>query len=421
VHSSSNPAAAAIGHILPGLLRGLEVTLEATVLGSLVAFALGLVFAVVRLVRVPVASKAVWLFVEFIRSTPLLVQLYFVYFVFPSALGIRMSSLATGVVTLGVHYATYTSEAYRAGIESLPRGQWEAATALSLPRLRVWTSVIIPQAIRRALPALGNYVVSMLKETPVLLTVGVLDLVGQADTIGSNAYRYVEPFTIAGLLFLLLSYPSSVLVRRLGLERVDEGTILLGGDYLSHMRRGDRLVPASEKHLRTVRKRVGMVFQHFNLFPNMNVLRNITEAPVRVLGLPKAEAEQRARELLDMVGMSDCADSATSQLSGGQQQRVAIARALAMRPDVLLLDEVTSALDPELIGGVLGVLREIAGNTDITMLCVTHEMRFAQDISDRVLMFDQGQVVEEGPPGKLFSHPAQPRTKEFLSAVLDRG
>jgi polar amino acid transport system ATP-binding protein len=214
---------------------------------------------------------------------------------------------------------------------------------------------------------------------------------------------------------------TTILRLLMGLERVDEGTILLGGDYLSHMRRGDRLVPASEKHLRTVRKRVGMVFQHFNLFPNMNVLRNITEAPVRVLGLPKAEAEQRARELLGMVGMSDYAESATGQLSGGQQQRVAIARALAMRPDVLLLDEVTSALDPELIGGVLGVLREIAESTDITMLCVTHEMRFAQDISDRVLMFDQGQVVEEGPPGKLFRQPAQPRTKEFLSAVLDRG
>jgi polar amino acid transport system ATP-binding protein len=204
------------------------------------------------------------------------------------------------------------------------------------------------------------------------------------------------------------------------LERVDKGTIQVGDDYLSHVRHGDKLVPADEKHLRQVRKRVGMVFQQFNLFPNMKVLRNITEAPIRVLGQPRDQAEQRARELLDMVGLADKADAQPTQLSGGQQQRVAIARALAMQPDVLLLDEVTSALDPELVAGVLDVLREIAEGTDITLLCVTHEMGFARDVSDRVLMFDQGRIVEEAPPEKLFSDPEQPRTREFLRAVLDR-
>jgi polar amino acid transport system ATP-binding protein len=214
---------------------------------------------------------------------------------------------------------------------------------------------------------------------------------------------------------------TTILRLLMGLERVDGGTIQVGGEYLSHTRRGDKLVVASEKHLRTVRKRIGMVFQQFNLFPNMTVLRNITEAPVHALGLPKAEAEHRARDLLQMVGMADRAGQHPNQLSGGQQQRVAIARALAMRPDVLLLDEVTSALDPELVGEVLSVLRQIAESTDITMLIVTHEMRFAQDISDRVLMFDAGQVVEEGPPAKLLSDPAEERTRKFLSAVLDRG
>ena len=204
------------------------------------------------------------------------------------------------------------------------------------------------------------------------------------------------------------------------LERVDKGTIQVGEEYLSHMRKGDELVPADEKHLRQVRKRVGMVFQQFNLFPNMKVLRNITEAPIRVLGQSRDEAEQRARELLDMVGLADKVDAHPTQLSGGQQQRVAIARALAMQPDVLLLDEVTSALDPELVAGVLDVLREIASRTDITMLVVTHEMGFARDVSDRVLMFDEGRIVEEAPPDKLFSDPEQPRTREFLRAVLDR-
>ena len=201
--------------ILPGLLHGLLVTFEATVLGSALAYVLGLVFALVRRARIPVLSQAVWLFVEFIRSTPLLVQLYFLYFVFPALFGITLGSLTTGVIGLGVHYATYTAEVYRAGIDAVPRGQWEAATALNLPRGRTWTSVILPQAIPRVLPALGNYMISMLKETPLLLSIGVLDLVGQAQAAGAGAYRYVEPFTLAGLFFLVLSYPASVLVRRL--------------------------------------------------------------------------------------------------------------------------------------------------------------------------------------------------------------
>jgi polar amino acid transport system ATP-binding protein len=163
-----------------------------------------------------------------------------------------------------------------------------------------------------------------------------------------------------------------------------------------------------------------MVFQQFNLFPNMSVLRNVTEAPVHVLGLSRDEANERARGLLELVGLSDKADSHPARLSGGQQQRVAIARALAMQPKILLLDEVTSALDPELVAGVLDVLRNIANETDITMLCVTHEMGFARDVSDRVLMFDQGQIVEEGSPEKIFSEPEHQRTQDFLHAVLDQ-
>ncbi|MEW2402298.1 ectoine/hydroxyectoine ABC transporter ATP-binding protein EhuA [Streptomyces sp. NPDC046862] len=193
------------------------------------------------------------------------------------------------------------------------------------------------------------------------------------------------------------------------LLKPDEGTITVAGD---------QLFPASEKQVREVRKKIGMVFQQFNLFPNMKVLRNITEAPVTVLGMSKDEAEQRARELLEMVGLGDKCDAYPTQLSGGQQQRVAIARALAMRPQVLLLDEVTSALDPELVAGVLDLLRDIARTTDITMLCVTHEMNFARDISDQVLMFDSGHVIESGPPEKIFGDPEHARTREFLGAVL---
>ncbi|MEU3659678.1 ectoine/hydroxyectoine ABC transporter ATP-binding protein EhuA [Streptomyces sp. NPDC032940] len=193
------------------------------------------------------------------------------------------------------------------------------------------------------------------------------------------------------------------------LLKPDEGTITVDGQ---------KLFPATEKERREVRKQIGMVFQQFNLFPNMSVLRNITEAPVTVLGLSKDEAVERAKGLLDMVGLADKCDARPAQLSGGQQQRVAIARALAMRPKVLLLDEVTSALDPELVAGVLDLLRDIARSTDITMLCVTHEMNFARDISDQVLMFDSGRVIEAGAPEKIFSEPEHDRTREFLSAVL---
>ncbi|CAL9430794.1 Arginine transport ATP-binding protein ArtM [Streptomyces sp. enrichment culture] len=193
------------------------------------------------------------------------------------------------------------------------------------------------------------------------------------------------------------------------LTKPDEGTITVDGE---------QLFPAPEKRVREIRKKIGMVFQQFNLFPNMTVLRNITEAPVTVLGMSKDAAEERARELLELVGLSEHLDKHPGQLSGGQQQRVAIARALAMRPQVLLLDEVTSALDPELVAGVLDVLRDIARSTDITMLCVTHEMNFARDISDQVLMFDSGRVIESGPPEKIFNEPEHDRTREFLGAVL---
>ncbi|GAA4918339.1 ectoine/hydroxyectoine ABC transporter ATP-binding protein EhuA [Streptomyces coeruleoprunus] len=202
---------------------------------------------------------------------------------------------------------------------------------------------------------------------------------------------------------------TTILRMLMTLEKPDRGTIDVNGG---------RLFPADEKQRREVRKQIGMVFQQFNLFPNMSVLRNITEAPVKVLGLGRDEAVERARDLLDLVGLADRADARPSQLSGGQQQRVAIARALAMRPKVLLLDEVTSALDPELVAGVLDVLRDIARSTDITMLCVTHEMNFARDISDEVLMFDSGRVIEAGSPGKIFSEPEHERTREFLGAVL---
>ncbi|MGO1479934.1 MAG: amino acid ABC transporter ATP-binding protein [Brachybacterium sp.] len=202
------------------------------------------------------------------------------------------------------------------------------------------------------------------------------------------------------------------------LEELTGGYIHVAGQPLQYEEKGGRRQRVPDKQRRRTTTQIGMVFQHFNLFPNMTVLENIIEAPIHVMGLSKADAIAKADALLEKVGMGAKRDFNPSQLSGGQQQRVAIARALAMDPEILLLDEVTSALDPELVDEVLGVLKDIAAETDISMLIVTHEMQFAKEVSDRVMMFDQGSIVEEGTPQKIFSEPEHQRTRDFLRAVL---
>ncbi len=214
---------------------------------------------------------------------------------------------------------------------------------------------------------------------------------------------------------------TTVLRMLMTLEEIDEGVIYVDGKPLTHMERGGKLVKASAAHLRRQRGNIGMVFQHFNLFPHMTALKNCMEAPVQVLGLSKDEAEARSVELLDMVGLADKKDQHPSRLSGGQQQRVAIARALAMRPKVMLLDEVTSALDPEVIGEVLNVIRHLNTEYKLTMLMVTHQMGFAKEISDRVCFFFAGKIAEQGPPEQIFGDPQNKRTRQFLSAVLEAG
>jgi polar amino acid transport system ATP-binding protein len=203
------------------------------------------------------------------------------------------------------------------------------------------------------------------------------------------------------------------------LERIDAGTIEVGGVQLYHEQvgQGSQLKPASEKHIRRVRSNIGMVFQHFNLFPHMSSLENIMLAPVKVHGKSRDEARELGMELLAKVGLAEHANHTPGQLSGGQKQRVAIARALATEPSVMLFDEVTSALDPELVGEVLEVLRDIAEEGKTTMMLVTHEMGFAKEVADRVLMFDNGQIVEEGKPTDLLRNPQKQRTKDFLGAV----
>ena len=194
------------------------------------------------------------------------------------------------------------------------------------------------------------------------------------------------------------------------LERLDSGRIFLGNEEIT--RRG--------VDVNAIRRRIGIVFQAFNLFPQMTVLRNVTLAPRDVLKLSRREAEERALELLGRFGLADRGDEYPDRLSGGQQQRVAIVRALAMRPELMLLDEVTSALDPELVAEVLNVIRELAEG-GMTMLIATHEMGFARDIASRVCFLDGGLIIEEGLPDEIFARPKQPRTQRFLERIIEAG
>ena len=194
------------------------------------------------------------------------------------------------------------------------------------------------------------------------------------------------------------------------LEPIDEGRILVAG----------RDVTAPGVDVNRIRRGIGIVFQAYNLFPHMTVLRNVTLAPREVLGRSKRDAEGEAVELLERFGLADKRDDYPDRLSGGQQQRVAIVRALAMRPQLMLLDEVTSALDPELVGEVLNVIRELAAG-GMTMLIATHEMGFAREIADRVCFLDEGVILEEGPPADIFSAPREPRTHQFLQRIVDAG
>jgi len=195
------------------------------------------------------------------------------------------------------------------------------------------------------------------------------------------------------------------------LERVDEGRIVFDGLDLSN----------GKVDVNAMRRRIGIVFQAYNLFPHMTVLQNVTLAPRKVLGLGRRKAEARARELLRRIGLEEKAEEFPDRLSGGQQQRVAIARALAMDPKLMLLDEITSALDPQLVSEVLNLVRSLTDEFGMTMIIATHEMSFAREVADRVCFLDEGVILEEGPPDQIFSSPKEPRTQEFLARILAAG
>ena len=200
--------------LIPTMLEGLWTTIQITLAGMAIALVVGLVVAIIRRSKIPVISQLFGFYVQFVRGTPLLIQAYFAYILLPDY-GLTLSPLVTGIIVLGINYSAYTAEVYRAGVEDVPVGQWEAATALSLPIQRTWGRIVLPQALRSVTPVLGNYLIQMFKDSAVLFTISVYELMGHVDTIGSDTYRYLEPVTIAAALYLIVSLISSQFVRLL--------------------------------------------------------------------------------------------------------------------------------------------------------------------------------------------------------------
>jgi polar amino acid transport system ATP-binding protein len=251
--------------------------------------------------------------------------------------------------------------------------------------------------------------------TPLVRALNVTKAFGHVEVLKGIDLE-VDPGEVVCLLGPSGSGKTTFLRCINSLERIDGGRIWVDGDLVGLEEKNGRLHRLSDKRIAAQRRDIGMVFQRFNLFPHLTALENVVEAPIRVRGLQKAEAHERARVLLERVGLADRAQNYPAQLSGGQQQRVAIARALAMQPKLMLFDEPTSALDPELVGEVLAVMRELAAD-GTTMIVVTHEVAFAREVADQVVFMDAGVVVEHGTPAEVIENPREERTRTFLARM----
>jgi polar amino acid transport system substrate-binding protein len=474
-------------------LRGGAVTLLVSLLAMALAAPIGLALALARLHGGRGFRLAAHAYVELFRGTPLLLQLYLLYYGLAPL--IHLDALAAAVLGLGLNYGAYEAEVQRAALGSVPVGQAEAAAALGLSRVQALRLVLVPQALRTALPAMTNDLIALLKDSSLVSVITVVELTKQMTITAVDVRSWALPGVACAALYFAMSYPlarlAARLERRLGerpeapvgpaaasLEtagatagvaastvRSNETVIRMRGLAKNHgtrtvlwgidaeVRRGETIAlvgpsgggkstllrclngleafdagsievaglslgPGATDDARlllALRSRVGMVFQGFHLFPHLTALENVCLAPLHARGEPRDAALARGRALLARVGLADRASALPGQLSGGQQQRVAIARALATRPEVVLLDEPTSALDPQMRGEVLAVLRDLAREGH-TMLVVTHEMAFARAAASRVWVFDEGRLVEDGPPSEVCDQPRSDRARAFFGA-----
>jgi polar amino acid transport system permease protein len=535
---------------LPFLLQGALLAVEIAVIALVIGNSLGLLFALIRLSHIWPLRWIIAFYVWFVRGTPILLQLIFLYDVLP-VFHIVLDPVTTAIIGFGLNEAAFAGEIIRGGILSVSRTQWTAAQSLGMGTPLMMRRIIVPQAMKAFLPAIGNDAISVLKNTSLASVIAVNELTLRSETIVSLNFQFFPVFLGAGTMYLLLtsviamgqvrlerrfnidrrqapgawsrlmgfrlsrqqvvpspdvasasapasgatepltqrmpetetapatgsavdirsiigasagtggaatnggpfvevrgaakSYshrsilrgvsfevragevltvmgPSgsgkSTLLRLINhLEVLDSGEVTVEGRYVGYFRRKDgRLHPVRGLAAARADARIGIVFQHFNLFEHLTALENVIETPIHVYHVQRTEAEAEGRALLRLVGLEGDADYYPHRLSGGQQQRVAIARALAIHPRLMLFDEPTSALDPELVGEVLRVIRRLAEG-GMTMIVVTHEVAFARELADRVLFMADGVIVEEGTPEQVLDHPKNPRTQQFLRQV----
>jgi polar amino acid transport system permease protein len=488
------------------LLEGAVNALKIAALAMVGGVVLGLGLALMRLSTIAPVRGAGWLYIWFMRGTPLILQLVFLYDALP-AVGIRLDSFTTAVLGFTLNEAAFCGEIIRGGILSVDRKQGLAAASFGMGPFLTLRRIILPQAMRAILPAMANQVISLIKGTSIASVIFVNELTFRAQQIVGQNFKFFTVFAAAGIIYLALtsavavaqfylernfnnererksravppnsvsteawtdtikagpaesadqdvpfvvlqnvqkSYGSREILRGIDLtikrgevvvlmgpsgsgkstllrlvnhlEQLDWGEITVDGKFVGYERKpGGGLAPTRKLAKARAEARIGMVFQHFNLFDHLTALENIIEAPMRVYGEPADKMRALGMSLLNAVGLSGHADHLPHRLSGGQQQRVAIARALAISPRLMLFDEPTSALDPELVGEVLAAIRRLA-EAGMTMMIVTHEVRFAREVADRVIFMDDGQVIEQGPPEQVLDHPAQERTQRFLRMV----
>jgi polar amino acid transport system permease protein len=538
--SALSPISEMLGYVVsPFLLQGAWLAVEIAALAMVGGMIMGLGLALLRISRLAPLRAIAWFYIWFVRGTPQLLQLVFIYDALPP-LGITLDTFTTAVLGFALNEAAFSAEIIRGGILSVNRNQAIAANAFGMRPFLTLRRIILPQAMKAILPGMANDVISMIKGTSIASVIFVNELTFRSQQIVGQNFKFFTVFGAAGIIYLVMTsavaaaqallerrfnleidrsagrgsgfgslfgfslfnararerqaptlapslapgpqtlappesasldwirkvtagaaeettiepfvtfrnvhkaYGSREVLRGIDLEvrkgevvvimgpsgsgkstllrlvnhleALDWGEIQVEGKYVGYRLRNKMLRPIRDLAKARAEARIGMVFQHFNLFDHLTALENVMEAPLRVYGEPPEKVRTLALNLLAAVGLSQHTDKLPHRLSGGQQQRVAIARALAISPRLMLFDEPTSALDPELVGDVLAVMRRLA-EAGMTMLVVTHEVRFAQDVADRIVFMDEGLVVEQGTPAEVLRNPKQERTQRFLRMV----
>jgi polar amino acid transport system permease protein len=490
----------AMAEVLPTMiLVGLKNTLILAAASTVLGVVIGMLLAIMGISRSPWLRIPARVYTDIFRGLPAIVTILLIGQGF-ARLGRELfgpSPYPLGILALSLIAGAYIGEIFRSGIQSVERGQLEACRALSMSYSQGMRLIVVPQGVRRVLPALVNQFIGNVKDSSLVYFLGLLASEREIFRVGQDqavVTGNLSPLLLAGVFYLVITVPLTHVVNAIdtrlrlgkqrpgnvtsGLQEVSElatascskdetlpslkggsvevrglrmayGTldVLKGADL--NVRPGtvtcvigpsgsgkstllrclNRLVEPKGGDIQldgesilamkpeTLRRRVGMVFQHFNLFPDHTALENVTLSLTKIKGLRKAEAESIALSRLTDVGLASRKHHRPSDLSGGQQQRVAIARALAMEPEVMLFDEVTSALDPELVKGVLNLMADL-GRRGMTMVVVTHEMGFARRVADQVVFMDEGKIIEAGTPEDIFDRPRSDRLKRFLAEVL---